>query len=133
MGKQVRCGSVTLDIERMNVSDGLKILARLQAAIGGSIFQIAKGVGKGEDEQVAALASAIDSFTARVTPEEVFSIVNDVLTSGTIFINGTRVSHIDEMGGFDEDPYTIALFAFREAVQLNFSGFIKKLMGGLSG
>jgi hypothetical protein len=95
--------------------------------LGGAIVKLASGAMGSESEQIAVIADALDEITKRVDPKDLQRFFSDVITSGYIFINGNKITHIDDLAGFeDSDPYYLIIMLVKEQLTLSFGGFLKK-------
>ena len=133
--KTVDIDGKTFEIVKFSPSQGLPLLARLQGAIGGSIFKLAKQGGT-DDEKMDMIAQAIDTICERLPPEKLQALIVDMVCSGCVVHNKHRIEHIDDLSEGEEDesdPYYISLILFREIVQFSFGSFVKKLMQNLGG
>jgi len=125
--KIVNIDGLDVKFVKFNPSIGLPILSRLQAMLGGAIVKLASGAMGSESEQIAVIADALDEITKRVDPKDLQRFFSDVITSGYIFINGNKITHIDDLAGFeDSDPYYLIIMLVKEQLTLSFGGFLKK-------
>ena len=131
--KTLQIDDLDIRLVKFSPSIGMPILTRLQNMLGGSIVKLASGMGQSENGQIDVMASAIDDITNRVKPEVLQQFISDVITSGFVFINGEKITHIDDLGMYeDSDPYYLAVMILKEQLTFSFGGFLGKLMGNLT-
>ena len=127
--KILQIDGVDIRLVKISPSIGLPLTARLAKMLGGSMVKLASGMGKSEKAQIGVMSSAIDDIAERVEPEELYGFINDVVTSGFVFANGNKITHIDDLGMFeDSDPYFLALMITKEQLTFSFGGFLGKLV-----
>jgi hypothetical protein len=127
--KTVNIDGLDVKFVKFNPSIGLPILSRLQSMLGGAVVKLASGAMGSESEQVAVIAEALDEITKRVDPVDLQKFFSDIITSGYIFVNGNKVTHIDDLAGFeDSDPYYLIVMMVKEQLTLSFGGFLKKFI-----
>jgi hypothetical protein len=129
--KIIKIDGVEVRLVKFSPMIGMPILARLQNMLGGSIVNMAGGMKASQEDQLKIIGETIDSLSDRVPPEKMSAFIEDVLTSGFIFIGGQKVTHIDDFGAFDDsDPYYVMVMTLKEQITFSFGGFLGKFMAG---
>jgi len=128
--KTLKIDGLDVRLSKFSPSVGMPLLARLQNMLGGSVIKLATGMSHSAEEQIDVMADVIDDITERVSPEILQKFINDIITSGYVFINGNKITHIDDLGMFeDSDPYYLALMITKEQLTFSFGGFLGKFLG----
>ncbi len=127
--KTLQLDGLDIRLVKFSPSVGMPVLAKLQNMIGGSIIKLAGGMSGKESEQAELMAGVIDDITERVGPEQLQSFIEEIVTSGFVFINGDKITHIDDLAMFeDSDPYYLALMITKELLTFSFGGFLGKFL-----
>ncbi len=114
---------------KFTAAPGFKMIARITKLVGGSVLELGKSMGKDTGGQVSAFGEVIDGIMARTSADQLFSLVNDIICSGFVTVNGTKIAHMDDLGQFEEsDPFYLGMIIAKEQLTYSFGDAIKKLI-----
>ena len=131
--KTITVDGLQVTLIKFNPTKGLAILARLQNLLGGSVIELAKAKGQDTTGQIEALGEALDSIVQRNTPEAVQKLIVDIVASGYVTVETTKINNFDELAGFeDADALYLGFTIAKEQIMFSFETFVKKLMSNLA-
>jgi hypothetical protein len=130
--KTVTIDGVECKLFKLTPSKGLPILAKLQKMAGGSVFELIEA-SQDKNRIYQIIGTAIDKLSDRNSAEDVQALISSVLTSGTIFVQGNKLNHLDDLAAFEDktDPIFLMISLFKEQICYSFSSFLEKMVGSL--
>ncbi len=131
----VQIDGTTVELTKFSAAPGFKMMARIIKLLGGSVLEIAGGMGKSEEDQAKAMGAAIDNIMSRTEPDDLYALVSDLVCGGFTVINGKKVTHLDDLGalGDDTDPFYLGMMIAKEQLMFSFKGALGKLLAAPNG
>ncbi len=114
---------------KFTAAPGFKMIAKITKLVGGSVLELGKSIGKDTGGQASAFGEVIDGIMARTSADQLYSLVNDIVCSGFVTVNGKKITHMDDLGQFENsDPFYLGLMIAKEQLTFSFGDAIKKLI-----